>query len=62
MMWPTWVLTVASEMCNSAAISAFDRPEPTSASTSRVPLAYLRELCDYWADGYDWRATEARLN
>ena len=27
-----------------------------------VPLAYLRELCRYWADGYDWRATEARLH
>jgi epoxide hydrolase len=27
-----------------------------------VPLAYLGELCDYWADGYDWRATEQRLN
>ena len=27
-----------------------------------VPLAYLRELCDHWADGYDWRATEQRLN
>jgi epoxide hydrolase len=27
-----------------------------------VPLAYLRELCDYWAEGYDWRATERRLN
>jgi epoxide hydrolase len=27
-----------------------------------VPLAYLRELCRYWADRYDWRATEARLN
>jgi pimeloyl-ACP methyl ester carboxylesterase len=27
-----------------------------------VPLTYLRELCAYWADGYDWRATEARLN
>jgi epoxide hydrolase len=27
-----------------------------------VPLAYLRELCEYWADGYDWRAAEARLN
>ena len=27
-----------------------------------VPLAYLSELCAYWADGYDWRATEARLN
>ena len=27
-----------------------------------VPLAYLRELCGYWAEAYDWRATEARLN
>jgi pimeloyl-ACP methyl ester carboxylesterase len=27
-----------------------------------VPLAYLKDLCAYWADGYDWRATEARLN
>jgi epoxide hydrolase len=27
-----------------------------------VPLAYLREVCGYWAREYDWRATEARLN
>jgi pimeloyl-ACP methyl ester carboxylesterase len=27
-----------------------------------VPLAYVRDVCHYWADGYDWRATEARLN
>ena len=27
-----------------------------------VPLAYLQELCAYWAHAYDWRATEARLN
>ncbi|NEE01960.1 epoxide hydrolase [Phytoactinopolyspora halotolerans] len=27
-----------------------------------VPLAYLQELCGYWAGGYDWRATERRLN
>ncbi|MBN6034753.1 epoxide hydrolase family protein [Amycolatopsis sp. 195334CR] len=27
-----------------------------------VPLAYLRELCEYWATGYDWRRVEARLN
>jgi pimeloyl-ACP methyl ester carboxylesterase len=27
-----------------------------------VPLAYMQELCAYWADRYDWRATEARLN
>jgi epoxide hydrolase len=27
-----------------------------------VPLGYLRELADYWAQSYDWRAAEARLN
>ncbi|HSK91373.1 MAG TPA: epoxide hydrolase [Euzebyales bacterium] len=27
-----------------------------------VPLAYLRELCAYWAQQYDWRRVEARLN
>jgi pimeloyl-ACP methyl ester carboxylesterase len=27
-----------------------------------VPLAYLQNLCSYWADRYDWRATETRLN
>jgi pimeloyl-ACP methyl ester carboxylesterase len=27
-----------------------------------VPLAYMQELCRYWADEYDWRATEERLN
>ncbi|MGW2231648.1 epoxide hydrolase family protein [Streptomyces formicae] len=27
-----------------------------------IPSAYLHELADYWADGFDWRAHEARLN
>jgi epoxide hydrolase len=27
-----------------------------------VPLAWLQEVCLYWADGYDWRACERRLN
>ena len=25
-----------------------------------TPLAYLQEVCAYWADGYDWRRCEAR--
>jgi pimeloyl-ACP methyl ester carboxylesterase len=25
-------------------------------------LAYVRELCAYWADGFDWRAIEGALN
>ncbi|MEJ3657417.1 epoxide hydrolase family protein [Actinomycetes bacterium KLBMP 9759] len=27
-----------------------------------VPLAYLQDLCGYWAERYDWRRTEERLN
>jgi pimeloyl-ACP methyl ester carboxylesterase len=27
-----------------------------------IPLAFVEELCTYWAQEYDWRATEARLN
>ncbi len=27
-----------------------------------IPLAYVRDLCRYWAERYDWRATEARIN
>jgi pimeloyl-ACP methyl ester carboxylesterase len=39
-------------------------PEPETVDdwSQGVPLAYLRDLCRYWADDYDWRATEARLN
>lgn len=29
---------------------------------SGTPLAYLKELLDYWAHAYDWRQAEARLN
>jgi pimeloyl-ACP methyl ester carboxylesterase len=27
-----------------------------------APLAWVQDLCRYWASGYDWRAREARLN
>lgn len=27
-----------------------------------VPLVYMQEVCRYWAEKYDWRAREARLN
>ena len=33
--------------------------EPWSTGTS---VAYLSELLDYWRDGFDWRAQEAKLN
>ncbi|EXG81500.1 epoxide hydrolase family protein [Cryptosporangium arvum] len=39
-------------------------PEPETVGdwSQGVPLEHLRELCRYWAEDYDWRATEARLN
>jgi epoxide hydrolase len=27
-----------------------------------VPLAYAEQVCRYWAQGYDWRSLERRLN
>jgi pimeloyl-ACP methyl ester carboxylesterase len=36
--------------------------ETVSDWSQGVPLAYLQDLCAYWAEGYDWRAAETRLN
>jgi len=27
-----------------------------------LPLAYARDVCNYWAEQYDWREREARIN
>jgi pimeloyl-ACP methyl ester carboxylesterase len=39
-------------------------PEPETVEdwSQGVPLGWLRELCEYWVDGYDWRGCERRLN
>ncbi|MBW2359667.1 MAG: epoxide hydrolase [Deltaproteobacteria bacterium] len=36
--------------------------EPVDDWSQGIPLAYLQEVCTYWADGYDWRKREALLN
>ncbi len=37
--------------------------EPSADGWAKgTPLAFMRELADYWVDGYDWRAVERRLN
>ncbi|WP_458687565.1 epoxide hydrolase family protein [Nocardia tengchongensis] len=30
--------------------------------TYGIPTAYVRELCEYWGSGYDWRVHEAERN
>ena len=38
-----------------------DRETPDDWSQG-VPLAYMKEVCDYWQNEYDWRRCEAALN
>ena len=35
---------------------------PDSGWDYGTPAAYLRELCSYWAEDFDWRAAEKRIN
>ncbi|MET8233043.1 epoxide hydrolase family protein [Micromonospora sp. NPDC005298] len=35
---------------------------PAPGWADGIPLPVMRDLCGYWAEGYDWRAAEARLN
>jgi pimeloyl-ACP methyl ester carboxylesterase len=36
--------------------------ETVADESQGVPLAKMKELCAYWAEGYDWRRCESRLN
>jgi pimeloyl-ACP methyl ester carboxylesterase len=36
--------------------------EPVDDWSQGIPLDYVKDLCRYWAEEYDWRASEARLN
>jgi microsomal epoxide hydrolase len=37
-------------------------PSPAPAWEQGTPLDYLQQLVAYWAESYDWRRAEARLN
>jgi pimeloyl-ACP methyl ester carboxylesterase len=39
-----------------------DEPEGNDGWDWGAKLAYMRRLVEYWRDGHDWRAHEARLN
>jgi pimeloyl-ACP methyl ester carboxylesterase len=40
----------------------FPEKEPVADFSQGVPLATVQKLANYWADKYDWRQCEARLN
>lgn len=37
-------------------------PEVVDDWSQGIRTAYLKEICRYWADAYDWRSREAELN
>ena len=37
-------------------------PEVVDDWSQGIPLAYLREVCEYWARDYDWRRCETAIN
>jgi pimeloyl-ACP methyl ester carboxylesterase len=37
-------------------------PETVDDWSQGIPLAFVQDLCRYWAEEYDWRASERRLN
>jgi epoxide hydrolase len=40
----------------------FPHAETVDDWSQGIPLSYVKELVHYWAEEYDWRAREARLN
>ncbi|MBL8349451.1 MAG: epoxide hydrolase [Burkholderiaceae bacterium] len=36
--------------------------EPVDDWSQGVPLAWIRDICRYWAEDYDWRSREASMN
>ena len=54
--------SVLSDLRERLARTRWPDDAPGSAWQYGTDLAYLRELCGYWHDHYDWRVHEARLN
>ena len=51
-----------SDLADRLGRTRWPEAEPVDDWSQGVPLRYLQDLCAYWADGYDWRGREARLN
>lgn len=51
-----------ADLTSRLARTRWPEPECVDDWSQGIPLAYTRELAEYWAAEYDWRAREARLN
>jgi len=54
--------SVLDDLGNRLRSTRWPEAETAEGWLQGIPLAYLREVCDYWAEEYDWRLVESRLN
>jgi pimeloyl-ACP methyl ester carboxylesterase len=54
--------TALVELRRRIASTQWPEKETVADQSQGVPLATMRELARYWANGYDWRKAEATLN
>ena len=54
--------TVLTDLKQRLQAARWPEDELVSDWSQGVPNAWLREICAYWADGYDWRKREESLN
>lgn len=51
-----------SDLADRLARTRWPEAEVVDDWSQGTPLAYIQEVCEYWAGPYDWRAREAALN
>jgi pimeloyl-ACP methyl ester carboxylesterase len=54
--------TDLDDLRNRLTRTRWPREIPGSGWSRGVPVEYLKGLADYWRNGFDWRAQEAKLN
>jgi pimeloyl-ACP methyl ester carboxylesterase len=54
--------TVLDDLAERLARTRWAEPVPGTGWEAGADVDYVRDLCAYWRDGYDWRAQEAALN
>jgi hypothetical protein len=50
------------DLCSRLRATRWPDSETSDGWSQGVPDSYMREVVTYWADRYDWRAREARIN
>ena len=53
---------VLTDLRDRLARTRWPEPLPWEAWSNGADLTYVRELCEYWRTGYDWRTQEAALD